>query len=149
MRCSEAGAAILTADRSELAPGGESPLSAHLRDCEPCRAAAAHVDAATALLACAVARRPPVSDEGPASRWYARRRLVGLAALPIAAAIIGLLVYARNDDVGPRAAPVSRMAAPLSRAVVSVDVARGQTATVLKTRDPNVTIIWLAPGGGL
>jgi hypothetical protein len=31
---------------------------------------------------------------------------------------------------------------------ISLTVAPGQTAAVMKTADPAVTVIWLSPGGG-
>jgi hypothetical protein len=144
MRCSDARDAMLTAEREDLRAEGDGALAAHLGACAACRAAANHIDATTAALASIVA----VRAEAPGRRW-SPARLAGIAALPIAAGVIGVLMM--RDAPEKRSAPQTPLqaTAQASRGVVSVDVARGQTAAVIKTRDPNVTIVWLAPGGGL
>ena len=148
MRCSDARDAMLTAEREELRAKGVGALAEHLHACVACRAAADHIDATTASLASIVAAEPRRPAEVSARRW-SLARLAGIAALPIAAGVIGVLMM--RDTPEKRSAPATPpgSTAQASRGVVSVDVARGQTATVIKTRDPNVTIVWLAPGGGL
>jgi hypothetical protein len=144
MRCSDAREAMLTADREELRAVGDGALATHLRACSACSVVAGRIDAATTSLAGIVAAR----GAGPAHRW-SPARLAGIAALPIAAAVIGVLALRDRTEQPSAAATPERSTARASHGVVSVDVARGQTATVIKTRDPNVTIVWLAPGGGL
>lgn len=145
MRCSDAREAMLTAERDELRAEGDGALATHLRACTACHAAADHIDATMDALASIVAPDP----QSVSARRWSPARLAGMAALPIAAGVIGMLMM--RDASEKRSAPAStaRSTAQASRGVVSVDVARGQTAAVIKTRDPNVTIVWLAPGGGL
>jgi hypothetical protein len=80
----------------------------------------------------------------PARRAHRIRR-VALVGLPIAAAIVGVAVALPSSkaDRTPLSAPVNASSAH----VVSVEVARGQQATVFKTSDPKVTVVWLTPGG--
>jgi hypothetical protein len=135
---------MLTAEREELRAEGDGALAAHLRACVACHAAAEHIDATTVALTSMVAE----PRRSTARRW-SPARLAGIAALPIAAGVIGVLIMRDAPEKPSAPATPPQVTAQAPRGVVSVDVARGQTATVIKTRDPNVTIVWLAPGGGL
>jgi len=72
------------------------------------------------------------------------RRAAALVALPIAAgAVIAVALNARDHDDAPRV----QQSLPVVKQV-SLTVQEGQRATLIKTQDPNVTVIWLSPGGG-
>ena len=72
---------------------------------------------------------------------YIRRAV--LVTLPIAAALVGVVVLLPPKHETP--APAAINARPAN--VVSVEVEPGQHATVFKTKDPTVTVVWLTPGG--
>ena len=132
MTCNEARDALLVADPTELADRDGTPLGNHLRECTYCRE-----------VACAIGA--DISGLGMAVRRRSRQRALALAAavaLPIAAAIV-VRVSAR-----PTNPPVVDLPRPAT-ASISVDVQPGQRATVLKTKDPNVTIVWVTPAEGL
>ena len=71
------------------------------------------------------------------------RRAALVVGIPAAAAavVLGVLIAQPDDGV----VVVQRAAIPAN--VVSVDVKAGQHATVLKTSDPKVTVVWISPGG--
>jgi hypothetical protein len=141
MTCTEARRAMTTAERSELRGEGESALAAHVRECTACRMIALRLEAGTELIGELVAERGWMSS-APAARFTAGR-VAALAMLPLAAALVGVLVLERDARTpAPPPPAVERVAT----SVVAVDVAPGQTATVLKTKDPKVTIVWLTPG---
>lgn len=123
MNCNEARELLLTADPEELAGGGATPLADHLRDCAQCAAIARAVGADTDAL------RLTLSKRGSKTA----RRMALVAALPIAATIVAI--------VASHERPVAPAPAAAAAASVSVDVARGQTAAVVQTNDPRVTII--------
>jgi predicted anti-sigma-YlaC factor YlaD len=135
MNCQSAREALLVADLDDLR--GEiasSPLARHLEGCDACRSIARAMGAELDGFA-------QMARERTARRT---RRIALLAGLPIAAAIVGLAVLlpAKDEPAGPDSVNVH----PAN--VVSVEVARGQQATVFKTKDPKVTVVWLTPGGG-
>jgi hypothetical protein len=68
-----------------------------------------------------------------------------LAAVPAAAAVVAVFVQTRASSQRTAA---ERDAQTQVTHGVGVDVSRGQQATVIKTADPKVTIIWLTPGVG-
>lgn len=132
MNCNEARETMLVAELAELR-AGTSDLGRHLGECRACgRMALAILDDTAALGAVLPLRR-------------SRRRLrrVALVGIPIAAAAALVLTIntRRDDDVSP-----PRPSLPVVRQV-SLTVGQGQRATVLKTTDPTVTVIWLSPGG--
>ena len=131
MTCNEAREAMVVAERHELIGQGDGELGAHVASCDACAAAARALGSAAAGLTAAVNRR-------------ARRRAAILVAVPAAAAAIVVAVFITRptDD--------ERVAAPhtIPGNVVSVDVKAGQHATVIKTSDPNVTVVWLSSGDG-
>jgi hypothetical protein len=138
MTCAEARDAMLVADLSELT-GDRGDLAEHLAICPRCRALAAAIVQDSARLASAARRR---------ARSRRSRRMLIATTLPIAAGLAGV---ASLRFLGAPSAPApvgaARTALPVARRV-SLTVERGQTATVLKTADPSVTVIWLSPGVG-
>jgi hypothetical protein len=136
MTCSEARDQLRVADLDDLEPTQPGPLAAHISECESCRAAAARVVSETMLL------RRGVQHRRMSSR---RNRVMLLAAIPAAAAVIAIFVQARASS---RRNAVEHNAQTQTTSGVGVDVSRGQHATVIKTADPKVTIIWLTPGVG-
>lgn len=146
MKCPDARRAMQTAERAELRAEGGSALAIHLRGCSVCRLAAIRVEAGTDLLAEMVASRasaPPAFSLLPRKSSRPRRAAL-LALLPVAAAAAVFIFLVRRE------APVSPTREFHDDSVathVAVDVRPGQTATVIKTANPNVTIIWLTPGG--
>jgi len=131
MTCDEAREAMMTAEPHELLRRGDGALAAHFLDCHECAEKAKVVVAALAPLSLAVNRR-------------ARRRAAMIVGIPAAAAatVIGVFIL-RPESNTTRLAP--SMAIPAN--VVSVDVQAGQRATVLKTSDPKVTVVWISSGG--
>jgi len=143
MTCGDARDALLEADANELrSTGTTTPLGAHLAGCSACRSLASAVIVDTSRLGAMLQSRSRTHH-----RVARRRGMALLATLPVAAAVI--FVVSRRGDHGDVEAvdPLSTLrtaAAPH----VSLTVAPGQRATVLKTADPNVTVIWLSPGEG-
>lgn len=129
MNCREAHEAMLVAERGELRGEGETPLAEHVASCEACGRVGSALASDLHRLSASVARRKS-------------KRIVLVAALPATAAIVLVARIAGRDE------PVRRPAlnTPSPAHVVSVDVAPGQRAAVLKTSDPKVTLVWLAPG---
>jgi hypothetical protein len=140
MNCAEARAELLVADATEIVGGPATPLAMHLESCVDCRDAASMIVRGTRGLAVAVAGRAPVQ-----ARTAPRVALL-LSAIPIAAAVV--LAVALQVRSSSNSQPRVRMASlPVARHV-SLEVSRGQRATVLKTADPKVTVIWLSSGEG-
>jgi len=131
MNCAEARDAMLGGEPAELAGAGDTELASHVRSCDDCRRLGCALDRDVRRLARSVSRRRA-------------RRVAIVAAAPIAAVILAFVVSQR-DGGGPRR-DISRQSLPPAR-VVSVDVAPGQRAAVLKTADPTVTLVWLRDGG--
>src|SRR6516162_7540911 len=135
MTCDHARDALLVADLSDISDT-KSDLAVHLEECADCRERASGLVMQTGVLVAAVRRR---------ARRRSRRILL-VASLPIAA---GLVAVAILRLTAPDPAVRSRHTSPLPVARhVSLTVERGQTATVFKTADPSVTVIWLSPGVG-
>lgn len=131
MTCDDAREAMMTAEPRELLGYGEGALVAHLADCPTCAEKARTLGSVFPRLAEVVDRR-------------SRRRAAMFVGIPAAAAAVVLGVFiVRPDDDGARAVP----RVPIPANVVSVDVKAGQRATVLKTSDPKVTVVWISPGG--
>ncbi len=152
MTCAQALDNMLDAEPAELqadAPGG---LAGHLRGCDACRSAAGRILAAQAELATGLAAltaagvreevrvRPIGSAPSAARRWALR------AALPLAAAA-SLLLVLRRPSSAPESARVA--AAAIQRDMMHeealVEPGPGQSAAVMATRDPAVTVVWLYP----
>jgi hypothetical protein len=129
MNCREAREAMLVAERGELRGEGETPLAAHVASCEACGRVGIALISDLRRLSASVARRNS-------------KRIALIAALPAAAAIVIVARIAVREEPARRPA----LSAQPPAHVVSVDVAAGQRAAVLKTSDPKVTLVWLAPG---
>jgi anti-sigma factor RsiW len=150
MRCSDTRAAMLVADRPNLRGADGSELARHLRECDACRSLAAGIERDTTLLASALATRGSASHVAlPAPRhWPGTRAAILVGALPIAATIVlAVLLQRQGRDAGDAARrEVLVVHDRIASNVVSVDVGRGQRATVIRTKDPKVTIVWISPG---
>jgi hypothetical protein len=142
MNCLQAREVMLVADPSELA-GGHGALAEHLAQCAACRVGAAAILEGNARLAAEAGRRARTHR---AKRARRTRRMLAAAGLPIAAGLVAIaMLHHRAAEPAPRVTRTSEL--PVVRQV-SITVERGQTATVLKTADPSVTVIWLSPGVG-
>ena len=137
MNCNDARAAMLVAEPRDLNADGGSPLATHLHDCPECAERARILGANLEGLRRRVGTRASQRTRG----------VLLIAAIPVAAAVIVAVALDRRVPAVP-AAPIAHDV-PRAEKMVSVDVARGQQATVLKTKDPKVTVVWLTPGGGL
>src|ERR1700733_3852095 len=127
MTCDVARDALLDADLPII--DDSSDLARHLRDCRACARIAAALTRDIWLLRASVRRRGR------------RRRHIAIAATASmlgAAAIVVALVRLNNRVTS---SPAVVNTAPAG--VVSVQVPPGKTATVMQTRDPKVTIVWL------
>jgi len=130
MNCTEARETMLVAEPGELRSEGESALSGHLRECDACRSLAHTLAGDLHRLSSRIRTR--------------RRRRTLMLALPIAAAlVVTVAVKAKRADQSTVAA-LPHADRPAS--VVSVDVAVGQRATVIKTADPKTTLVWISSG---
>ena len=139
MTCTEARDAIEIAELSSLREADDSALADHLRSCVECRRLADVVVRGTQRLTLESVRR---------SRTHRSRvrRVTAWSSVAAAATIVAALVVDRRD-VPHRPEPVRSTSLPVARHV-SLEVGRGQQATVLKTADPKVTVIWLSSGEG-
>ena len=140
MTCAAARDALLTADLP-LAFGASSELALHLRDCARCASLARVLTGDIETLRSSLWRRT-----------IKRRRVAGIAMTSVAAAVVVLFAMRSHS---PASTPIvtASQAEPAVNAhptdVVSVQVAPGKQATVFKTSDPTVTVVWLTDGGGL
>ena len=142
MTCPEARKAMLVADPAELQGETETPLAAHIADCADCRRAAKMFAAGTAQLAVVSANRVA------AHKRRVSRRTIGFALVPVAAAaVFAALLLTKSSRRAEQPSRVALVPLPVAH-TVSLEVARGQQATVLKTADPKVTVIWLSSGEG-
>ena len=130
MICIDAREAMLIAGPSELRGEGDTELAAHLGSCDVCRRLAAGLAGDARRLSVSIAKR-------------SSRRIALIGTLPAAAA--ALIVAAMVMRKGPAERPTLGTKRPAS--VVSVDVAPGQHAAVLKTADSSVTVVWLIGEG--
>lgn len=138
MTCSEARDTIETADLIDLR-ASEGPLAAHLAECDDCRRLVAVVVRGTARLAVDDARRWRAMQSGV-------RRVTAWSSVAAAATIVAAIAVDRREAaVQPQPPRVGSL--PAARQV-SLEVSPGQQATVLKTSDPKVTVIWLSSGEG-
>ena len=158
MTCTEALDLLLEADPETLAGRGESPLTAHLRSCAHCQATAtrllaAHQHDSMAYLGVAARRAPGAVAElvmatpNVEAQMRPRRSRgwrVGFALVPLAAAAALLLVVTARRDARREAFQASMDAAfAASTAVTNVKVPPGRNAVVFKTRDPNISVVWI------
>jgi hypothetical protein len=132
MTCNDAREALLVVDPSEIVPQTDATLANHLRECAICADLANSLGGDLEVLQRSVRRR-----------YVRRMTFVGVAAaLPIAAGVVAMIVTHRAPS-----RPLDAHAP--STASVSVDVPPGQQATVFKTSDPKVTIVWMTSESGL
>ena len=131
MTCDDARDAMMTAEPGELLGVGDGVLAAHLAGCPACAKEARTLRSVLPRLSERVNRR-------------GRRRAAIVVGVPAAAAAVVLGVFIARPG-GDDGRIVAR--APIPANVVSVDVKAGQHATVLKTSDPKVTVVWISPGG--
>ena len=135
MTCNEAREALLTADLRTMTADDE--LAIHVRGCAECGAVFDTLLARTTMLATTVRAR---------SRRRRSIRALAAATLPIAAGVVAIVSFRFRSPTAASSRPRTT-SLPVVRHV-SLTVERGQTATVLKTADPSVTVIWLSPGVG-
>ena len=130
MNCVEAREAMLIAEPAALRGDGNTPLAAHIASCGACGRIAVGFRADLRQLSTSIAKR-------------SSRRIALFTALPAAAAIliVATIVVRRGPAVRPA------LTAQRPARVVSVDVAPGQRAAVLKTADSSVTVVWLIGEG--
>jgi len=131
MTCEDAHEAMMTAEPEELLGRGSGALAAHIAGCTACARRAKVLRSVLSPLAAAVNRRR-------------RRRAALVIGIPAAAAAAVLGVFVAQPD-GDDVIVAKGAAIPAN--VVWVDVKAGQHATVLKTSDPKVTVVWISPGG--
>ena len=138
MTCTEARDALLVADMAELRGESDTPLATHVQTCAECGRVASVILRGTAGL--------ERSALGAKRRRQTTDRFALLAVLPIAAAVVvAVAINARSP--GQVSSPRAVSSLPVVRQV-SVEVARGQHATVFRTADPKVTVIWVSFGEG-
>jgi hypothetical protein len=131
MTCDEVRDAVMTAEPRELRADGDGPLAAHLAECPACAKQARMLSSVL----------PRLSKK---ATLRSRQRAAMAVGIPAAAAAVVLGVFiARPGGEESTARPP----ASIPTNVVSVDVKAGQRATVLKTSDPKVTVVWISPGG--
>jgi predicted anti-sigma-YlaC factor YlaD len=143
MTCAEAYHAILEADPGELGDGGNGPLATHLSGCARCREMARAVLEEEAGLGELLAEVVPPTDLDEildrAVRRPRRRRSVWASVIPLAAAATAAgLFFTREPQLpGPLYAP------PQTPVGLDVQAPEGQNVAVLKTNDPDITVLWL------
>ncbi len=156
MRCSEARRGLLEADRVDLTGQGTSPLAQHLQLCSRCRSIADFVlqeedrmgaqmaEAVTTpdldrLLEDALGPRAKPTDQPPLRpRTSTRLKRVGFSLIPLAAAAALATLFLRPDP----SLPGDPYAPPQRTAGLDLEVPGGQNAVVLKTNDPDITVLW-------
>jgi hypothetical protein len=131
MTCHEAREAMLVAEPEALQSGDGGLLEQHLSECATCRATAGRLSRDLELLSAAVF-----------ARHRGRTRRVALvASIPAGAALVVAATVLHGH--GEQAEPV-HAATTNTEKIVSVDIKRGQQATVLRTSDPTVTVVWIS-----
>jgi hypothetical protein len=132
MTCEQTRNALFVADLSEPADG---ELATHLEQCADCHALLASLRGQTASLGVTVRRRRS-------------RRLAFVIATPIAAAALATIALGASHDRSGMPPALARSSSPLPVARrVSLTVAPGQSAAVLRTADTTVTVIWFTGAG--
>ena len=163
MTCAEAVHVLLEADPAELAGRGDDPLARHLRECPSCMALAGEILAIEGELARELESAVPpleldrILDMAAAAGDTAempegapevlpfqtpssgRVRRAALRLLPLAAAaVLATLFVAREPQLpGPSFSP------PVQAPGLDVEVPEGRNVAVLKTSDPDITVLWL------
>ena len=148
MTCTDARATMLIAERSALRGSGDSELAQHIQHCESCRRLAAMIENETALLAATVTSRRVEYADSRSWTLQRTRNAILVTVLPIAATIAMAAVLLHRAQADNRVQATARSEKDrMAMNAVTVDVERGQTAAVIRTQDPKVTIVWISPGG--
>ena len=149
MVCTTARDLLREAVPAELRGEGDSPLAAHLRGCAACRARAAAILAGEAELGAAL-QSLSAPREGtrviPLRPRQGLARRIGTIAVPLAAAAAaaGVVFLRPTPPAGERPGETTeKIARALFPRQPVVRPAPGQSATVLRTRDPGVTVVWI------
>lgn len=144
MECVTAQSRMLEADVEELHGDASTDLGRHLASCDRCRAAASRIVEGERDMAAALgAIEPPRAYSSTASPPKADTRRVQwlrwVPALPVAAAIAGLIIVGSGDDTPDLHAPRTQ----LSRGspTVRLDQQNGNMV-MLKTDNPKITVLW-------
>jgi len=139
MNCTLALELLLDAEPAELSLAAESPLVAHLRSCDKCRAVAARLHAETIRLADEVFARRALSAPRVAkpTRW---QRVAGVAAAAVIIVTFTTRIASRSEAPAvagnPRPAAVTaEPAAPAATAVPALPLAQ---STARATPQPSV-----------
>lgn len=143
MTCAEAYDLILEADPGELDGTREGPLASHLSECSRCRQLARVVLDEEASLGRTLMEVVPapdldeVLDQG--SHRPPRRRDSWAAAISLAAAaaLVGVFLTREPQLPGPL------YTAPPTPVGLDVQAPEGRNVAVLKTNDPDITVLWL------
>lgn len=133
MNCDSARVALLEADLP--VPDDSSELARHLQECDACARIGAALTRDMSSLRSSVPRR----------RRRHRAAVVAGASTLAAAAVLIAFVRLNRHVADPLPAV---NAAPAG--IVSVQVEPGKRTTVMQTKDPKVTIVWVTDddGGG-
>jgi hypothetical protein len=134
MTCVEAREAMVVADPRELTTTN-GDLAAHLNECAECGSRARAIAAQTFALGSLVRAR---------SRRRRSRRLMLAATASVAAVLVLGIVL--NNRRAPAVPEVRVSSLPVARRV-SITVNSGQSATVVRTADTTVTVVWFTGAG--
>jgi hypothetical protein len=138
----DARTAMLSAEPDELRGQGHSPVAEHIRACAECRAAAARILSVTAALSA------ELSSAARAHKTPVRNRVWPLwLALPVAAAISGIMLVSTREDLRPpREGRIADVQHPVTTPVVNTPANRN--VAVFKAAE-NITVVWdLGSKGG-
>jgi hypothetical protein len=151
MTCAEAHEAILEADPGELSGNGEGALAIHLSGCSKCRQLARLVLDGEADLGRTLVEAVPspnldeILERGArrgaqrGTRRSPRRRFVWATVVPLASAatLVGIFFTREPQLPGPPYTP------PPASVGLDVQAPEGQNVAVLKTNNPDITVLWL------
>jgi len=148
MDCAAARALLLEADPAELRGETDGPLAEHLRACAACRARAdailagqAELDAALRTLS--TASRDPKVIPLAARRGWGRRIAPAAVSFAALAATVAAVMLSRPGDAGPPRGTADRIARLLFPTPPVARAEGGRNVAVLKTSDPDVTVVWV------
>ncbi len=143
MTCTEAYEAILEADPGELSGNGDGPLTSHLSGCRRCQQLARAVLDEEADLGRTLVETVPSPNldeilEGRMHRSPRRRNAWGkVAPVAAAASLVGIFFTREPQLPGPLYTP------PPASVGMDVQAPEGQNVAVLKTNNPDITVLWL------
>lgn len=143
--CAAARELLLVAEPEELETRSHSPLAAHLRSCDACATIARDILNTQASLADALAALTAPQPRAPAmqhARHVPMLRRVMFAAAPLAAAAVLLLMRLQSETgTSGRFEPLF-VPPPEVPSTTVVNAAASGDVAVLRTADPNITIVW-------